>query len=74
MSWFSESDVPCQIGKTFVVTGANTGLGFEASRVLAAKGARVIMVCREEARADAAAMSRIRQLTLSADLAFLSYD
>lgn len=44
-----------QLGRTAVVTGANSGLGFYTSRALALKGARVIMACRnlekgEEAR------------------------
>ena len=36
---FSETDVPDQSGKCFIVTGANAGVGFELSRVLAARGA-----------------------------------
>jgi hypothetical protein len=40
---FTESDVPDQSGKTFIVTGANAGVGFELSRVLAARGARVLL-------------------------------
>ena len=35
MSSFTASDVPDQSGKTFLVTGANTGIGFEAAMVLA---------------------------------------
>ncbi|XHH31122.1 hypothetical protein WIW49_08855 [Xanthomonas euroxanthea] len=34
---FTETDVPNQAGKCFVVTGANAGVGFEISRVLAAR-------------------------------------
>lgn len=70
---FTEADVPDQRGKCFVVTGANTGLGFEASRVLAARGARVLLACRDKAKAEAA-MVQIRQATPEADLAFLPLD
>ncbi len=47
--------IPSQKGRIAVVTGANSGLGYHISRVLALKGARVVMACRnlhkgEEAR------------------------
>ncbi|GGL64095.1 oxidoreductase [Halocalculus aciditolerans] len=43
-----------QSGRTVVVTGANSGLGFEATEVFAAKGAHVVMACRSAERgADA---------------------
>ena len=48
---FKAKDVAAQAGKCFLVTGANTGLGFETSKVLAAKGARVLMACRNEDKA-----------------------
>lgn len=72
-SGFTEADVPDQSGKCFVVTGANTGLGFEAARALALRGARVVLACRSEARADEA-MRRIRTVAPSADLGFVPYD
>ena len=48
-------DVPGQSGRTAVVTGANSGLGFETARVLAEHGATVILACRDVARGEAAA-------------------
>jgi NAD(P)-dependent dehydrogenase (short-subunit alcohol dehydrogenase family) len=47
--------VPNLTGKTAIVTGANSGLGLETTRILAATGARVIMACRDSGRAEAAA-------------------
>ena len=52
---FTAEDVPDQTGKTYFVTGANTGIGFEAASVLAAKGARVLLGSRSRAKGDAAA-------------------
>jgi NAD(P)-dependent dehydrogenase (short-subunit alcohol dehydrogenase family) len=72
-SGFTEADVPDQSGKCFIVTGANTGLGFEVSRVLAARGARVLLACRDKTKAEAA-MARIKQSTPMADLDFLPLD
>ncbi|MGA3969411.1 oxidoreductase [Ralstonia nicotianae] len=70
---FTEADVPDQSGKGFIVTGANTGLGLETSRVLAARGARVLLACRDRSKAEAA-MAHIRQTHPGADLAFLPLD
>lgn len=70
---FTAGDVTDQSGKTVLITGANTGLGFEAAKVLAAKGARVLMACRSKVKAEAA-MQSIRQQTPDADLAFVKLD
>jgi len=53
--------------KTVVVTGANTGLGFEVSRALAAAGATVVMACRSVERGGRAA-ERIAASSPDADL------
>jgi NAD(P)-dependent dehydrogenase (short-subunit alcohol dehydrogenase family) len=50
MAW-QPSDIPDQRGRTFVVTGANGGLGQITTRVLADKGAAVVMACRNVATA-----------------------
>ncbi|GAB1822295.1 oxidoreductase [Herbidospora sp. RD11066] len=50
MRW-TASNIPDQTGRTAVVTGANTGLGYEAARLLAEKGASVVMACRDPSRA-----------------------
>ena len=41
-------------GKTVVITGANSGIGLETARELAARGATIVMACRDAARAEAA--------------------
>lgn len=70
---FTDRDVPDQSGRTFLVTGANTGIGFETARVLARRGARVLLGCRSEERADAA-IARIQAESAGADLEFLPLD
>jgi NAD(P)-dependent dehydrogenase (short-subunit alcohol dehydrogenase family) len=50
MAW-QPGEIPGQHGRTFVVTGANGGLGEITTRVLAGKGAAVVMACRNVAKA-----------------------
>jgi NAD(P)-dependent dehydrogenase (short-subunit alcohol dehydrogenase family) len=51
--------IPEQRGRLTVVTGANSGIGFEAARRLALAGAEVVLAVRDPVRGDAAA-ERIR--------------
>jgi NAD(P)-dependent dehydrogenase (short-subunit alcohol dehydrogenase family) len=58
-NWMAD-DIPDQHGRTALVTGANSGLGFYTSRALAAKGARLVMACRslEKGRQAASAIRK----------------
>ncbi|MFD3687891.1 oxidoreductase [Nocardiopsis sp. NPDC058631] len=62
--------IPDLSGRTAVVTGANSGLGIETTRMLVAAGARVVMAVRDEGRGRAAADSvggdtEVRRLDLA---------
>src|SRR6266699_5420242 len=64
--WTSD-DVPGQRGRLAVVTGANTGLGFETARVLAARGASVVLAVRDTEKGKRAA-ARIAGTAPGADV------
>jgi NAD(P)-dependent dehydrogenase (short-subunit alcohol dehydrogenase family) len=72
-TFFTEREVPDQSGKTVFITGANTGIGFHAARVLAENGARVLLGCRSNERAEEA-MATIKETAPQADLAFIPLD
>jgi NAD(P)-dependent dehydrogenase (short-subunit alcohol dehydrogenase family) len=46
MSDWTTANIPDQTGRTAVITGANTGLGYETAAALAAKGAHVVLAVR----------------------------
>ena len=70
--WTSD-DGPGQQGRLAVVTGANSGLGFETARVLAARGASVVLAVRDAEKGKAAA-ARIAATAPGADVMVQSLD
>lgn len=65
--------MPDQSGRTVVVTGANSGLGFEATKAFAQQGAHVVMACRDLTRARSA-REDIRSSVSDASLSVLELD
>ncbi|MEU4250511.1 SDR family NAD(P)-dependent oxidoreductase [Amycolatopsis sp. NPDC026612] len=53
-SW-TDRDVPSQQGRVAVITGANTGLGFDTAKVLAERGAKVVLAVRDVEKGKQAA-------------------
>lgn len=73
MTDWTAADISDQTGRTFVVTGANSGLGASAARALAAAGASVVLACRNTAKGDQAAKTMIGKVEVrQLDLADLS--
>ena len=72
-SKWTAADVPDQSGRVAVVTGANTGIGYEAAAVLAGRGARVVVAVRNLDKGRQA-VGRIRQLHPGADVVLQELD
>jgi NAD(P)-dependent dehydrogenase (short-subunit alcohol dehydrogenase family) len=72
MTWNPRA-LPDQAGRTFVVTGANAGLGYFTSEQLATAGAHVVLACRNPTRAAAAARA-IRGRVPGASVSTLELD
>jgi NAD(P)-dependent dehydrogenase (short-subunit alcohol dehydrogenase family) len=70
---FTESSVAEQSGKTFVITGGNSGIGYEAALVLAKKNAHVILACRSPQRAGDA-LASIRSAVPNANVEAMRLD
>jgi NAD(P)-dependent dehydrogenase (short-subunit alcohol dehydrogenase family) len=73
MAKWTASDIPDQTGRVAVITGANTGLGFETAAALAEHGARVVLAVRNlDKGKDAAA--RITAQSPHADVTLAELD
>ena len=70
---WTENDVPDQTGRVAIITGSNTGLGYDNARALAGRGAKVVMAVRDTAKGEFAA-DRIRSITPGADIAVHKLD
>jgi NAD(P)-dependent dehydrogenase (short-subunit alcohol dehydrogenase family) len=67
MKRWTASDIPDQSGRTAVVTGSNSGIGYVTARELARHGAQVVLACRDETRGKEAE-ARMRSEVPGADV------
>lgn len=61
-------------GKTYVITGANSGAGYEASRILLSKGAKVVMMNRNVSKTNAAIKALKETLNPNIDVTYVQVD
>ena len=73
MSGFDFDDIPGQQGRTALVTGANSGIGFHIAQELAQRGAKVLMGCRDRGRAEEA-RGRIAKAVPGAEIEIVELD
>ena len=73
MSKWTTANIPDQSGRVAVVTGSNTGLGFETAKALAARGAQVVLAVRNLDKGKEAA-SAITAATPGADVTLQELD
>ncbi|MCH6199532.1 oxidoreductase [Aquiflexum sp. LQ15W] len=70
---WTANDIPNQTGKTIIITGATSGIGLEAAKILAAKGAKLILPVRN-AEKGKNAVKEIKQRFPDADIAVMPLD
>ncbi|MFI5620483.1 oxidoreductase [Streptomyces sp. NPDC051567] len=73
MPGWNARNIPDQSGRTAVVTGANSGIGYVSARELARRGASVVLACRSAARGHAAVV-RLRAEVPGAKAEFVPLD
>lgn len=70
---WTAADIPDQSGRIAIVTGSNSGIGYETALALAQKGATVVMACRSLPKAEAAA-EQIRQTNPAGEVVVTQLD
>lgn len=73
MTEWTTGDIPSQVGRLAIVTGANSGIGYESALALAAAGAEVVLAARSAAK-GAAAVASIKALVPGAGVTFRPLD
>ena len=61
-------------GKTYVITGGNAGIGFQASRIFLSKGAKMIMLNRSKKRSDLAIINLKEEFGEEAEVSYIKMD
>lgn len=70
---WTTDNIPDLTGKVAIVTGANSGIGFETAKALAEKGAEVVLACRNFEKATIA-VKEIRSMVRKAKLEIIQLD
>lgn len=70
---WTTKNIPDLTGKVAIVTGANSGIGFETAKALAEKGAEVVLACRDPEKANIAE-KEIRSMVRTAKLEVIHLD
>jgi NAD(P)-dependent dehydrogenase (short-subunit alcohol dehydrogenase family) len=70
---WTADQIPDQRGRTAVITGANTGLGFQMATLLASHGASIVLACRDQQKAGDAA-NRIRGSVPGSEISTVALD
>ncbi|MEO0467912.1 MAG: SDR family oxidoreductase [Pseudomonadota bacterium] len=63
-----------QSGRTYIITGANTGAGFQAARIFLKKNAKVVMLNRSAEKSEAAIVDLKQEFGAKADVSFIRMD
>lgn len=70
---WTKAQMPSLSGRVAIVTGANSGLGYEVTKGLAEKGATVVLACRDQQKATTA-VAQLRREAPGADLLIMALD
>lgn len=63
-----------QVGKTYLITGANSGAGYQATRILLSKGAKVVMLNRNSDKSETAINSLKQEFGKDVEVSFVRMD